>query len=238
MSGAAENAWDDSTDQTSAFLDEFQSLVDQQGVIAGTYVRYKRWNHAQVPMVVGDETDGILPMLGQAFEWGTEAWFGSGASEVATNKQASTDNRQTYRPSLQVLVDGFKVYYSDNPVFLGVLARIEKLNKYASEDPLQEPPTLNSLIALIHFLQIYRSPVQPTLVLTHDGHLRSEWSKDRHNRLAIEFLDDDEVRFVLFFRNSLWRKRVTRLSGSTSILSIFQDISDRQAKKFGAKGSS
>ncbi len=76
--------------------------------------------------------------------------------------------------------------------------------------------SLDSLRNLLSFLQSHRKLSYPDLVLTPSGNLRAEWRKARNRYFAVEFLSEEECRFVVFAPNPHNCEKPYRISGSTS----------------------
>jgi hypothetical protein len=94
-----------------------------------------------------------------------------------------------------------------------LVKRIEQLERGAHEEGAEQKGlSETSLIGLLRFIRRLR-PNRPSIVLTFDGNLRAEWRRNKDERLAIEFISEREIRFVLFAPSQSVPGYVTRLSG-------------------------
>ena len=99
--------------------------------------------------------------------------------------------------------------------------RLEQLLDMSREEqPEQAPPALRSIKALVDFLVAHPELAQPSLVLTTEGHLRGRWRRSPQEYLALEFLDAEEVRFVVFTADPRHPYKTIRASGSATPASV------------------
>lgn len=206
----------------------------KQWVNSSTKSELQNWSALPTRHWNMDRTAGL--MFGQgalpAESWSTEHWFGHGLINQLVGRQ-----RETTVPKMHVELS-FEEHLRDfrrskNAVLTVMCSRILELHQFAIEEEDQDMLSVESFLSLAKFILLNNPPVVPSLVLTTNGHLRAEWRINSINRIALEFLADEEVRFVLFARNKRDRLKVTRISGSTTIADIFDEISEEHARDFG-----
>lgn len=101
--------------------------------------------------------------------------------------------------------------------------RIEYLASICQEEyPDQAPISPCSLQTFIAFVSSVPNLVYPSLVLTWAGNIRAEWTKAKDQHLAIEFLDDGKVRFVVFAPDPKSPYQTARASGISSADSVLE----------------
>ncbi len=113
-----------------------------------------------------------------------------------------------------------------NMPFAGQLAkRLEYLAETSLEEyPDQAPISPQSLRSFIDFVRSIPNLVFPTVVLTPAGNIRAEWTKTRNKHLAIEFLPNGDVRFVVFVPDPKKPYKTARVSGLSTIDSIIRFV--------------
>jgi hypothetical protein len=90
------------------------------------------------------------------------------------------------------------------------------------EQPEQAPPALASVKSLIAFLATYPELAYPSVVLTQEGNVRIQWRRGRDEHLAVEFLGDGDVRFVIFAPDPKHPYKTIRASGSATVDSVMR----------------
>ena len=102
--------------------------------------------------------------------------------------------------------------------------RISYLSEIALEEEEQESLSNDSYLGLVNFLnRIYDLSLVPVLGLTYEGNIRAHWRSSPDERLALEFLDSFDLKFVFFYPDSYDPTKVLRISGSGSVLSFLED---------------
>lgn len=103
-------------------------------------------------------------------------------------------------------------------------SRISYLSEVALEEEGQESLSNDSYLGLVSFLnRIYDLSLVPVLGLTYEGNIRAHWRFSPDERLALEFLDSFDLKFVFFYPDSYDPTKVLRISGSGSVLSFLED---------------
>lgn len=109
-----------------------------------------------------------------------------------------------------------------------ILKRINPRILYLSEAALgeeeQEPLSNDSYLGLVNFLnRIYDLKPIPVLGLTYEGNIRAHWRYSPDERLALEFVDSFNLKFVFFYPDSYDPNKILRISGNGSVLSFLED---------------
>lgn len=95
-------------------------------------------------------------------------------------------------------------------------SRINELFIMFKEDyPLDEDPqpSLSSLDGFIMFMGNLIRPKFPKLVMTPRGNIRAIWKKEKAEHIALEFLPNDDIRWVVFRNDSKDTRRKIRVGG-------------------------
>ena len=135
-------------------------------------------------------------------------------------------SRYVYKVSTRRYIDSLTQNQTAN-VACQVAERLKQLQELAAEEgPRQNAMKHESLDGFLRFLQIHQRHVtrRPLLALTFEGHVRAEWKRNNQDRLAIEFLDDVDLRYVLFRPNSFFPAKTNRTSGSSTVETLFEDL--------------
>jgi hypothetical protein len=102
-------------------------------------------------------------------------------------------------------------------------ARLRDLLEIAREEqPEQAPPAAESLETFLDFLARHRGLSYPDVVLTPEGNARATWRRGRNQRLALEFLDDGDLRFVIFAPDPRHTYKTIRAAGAATIDSVLE----------------
>lgn len=88
------------------------------------------------------------------------------------------------------------------------------------EQPEQAPPAAASLKGFLSFLAKNAGLAYPDIVLTPDGNIRAQWKGSSRQNFALEFLEDNDVRFVVFAPNPRRPYKMTRVSGAAMVDSV------------------
>jgi len=142
--------------------------------------------------------------------------IGSGASSEKTSRQKDT--------SVAELISNYRTS-SDLSFTDRLAARIESLVETSEEEfPEQEPMSSRSLGDFFAFIRSIPSIVYPDVVLTYEGNIRAEWTKARNKHFAIEFLGNNEVRYVVFAPDPKQPFKTNRASGLSSLDSLMEIV--------------
>ena len=108
--------------------------------------------------------------------------------------------------------------------FAGRLAaRIRYLAEISREEyPDQAPTAVPSLMGLITLLEITLGLAYPDVVLTPQGNIRAQWRLDRNRYFALEFLEGEEVHFVVFAPDPKHPYKTLRASGLATVDSVLE----------------
>lgn len=119
----------------------------------------------------------------------------------------------------------FATYRNPCAEILGrINPRVMYLSEVALEEEEQEPLSRDSYLGLVNFLnRIYNLNLTPVLGLTYEGNIRVEWRSSPNERLALEFLDSFDLKFVFFHLDSYDSNKVLRSSGDGSVLSFLEN---------------
>ena len=103
--------------------------------------------------------------------------------------------------------------------------RIEILNEVSKEEyPNEKLISINSLEGLLKFFNQNESFKYTETTITSDGNIRIQWQKDIKNHFALEFISNNEVKFVLFVPDIKNPVKIARIAGKISIESILPVI--------------
>lgn len=146
-----------------------------------------------------------------------ESWFSFDES-VGTESWHPTIPVYTYLSSLQRA--------KTSEILGAATKRLMQLSRIAEEEgPDQLAMQKASLRGFLVFLQSNTRKLSgPSLVLTYDGNIRAEWKRHVNHRVAIEFLNEVDVRYVTFIPNRKHATRVNRSSGTSTVDTLFEDI--------------
>ncbi|MBV7524788.1 hypothetical protein D3C84_283380 [compost metagenome] len=89
----------------------------------------------------------------------------------------------------------------------------------------------SSLITFIEFLRIYQDSKFPTITATPSGELYVQWKYDQCQRLGVQFLAANEVKWVVFKKNLADEERIDQFSGHSEI-----DLFRESANTLGIHG--
>jgi len=91
------------------------------------------------------------------------------------------------------------------------------------EDPEEQaPPSGASLEGFAVFLAKNPGLRYPDIVLTYSGNVRAEWTRGKNEHFAIEFREDEDVRFVIFARDRKHPYKTVQVSGTATIDSVME----------------
>ncbi len=118
------------------------------------------------------------------------------------------------RLSLEAVIR--RLQSSQLPFNVRLAARIEHLAA-AFADDYGGHLSVRSLAGLIDFLEAAPPSGYPDLTMTPAGDCYAEWHGLQGRKVAIEFLDSGDARYLLFHPNPRHPQRVDRLTGTTTI---------------------
>lgn len=96
-------------------------------------------------------------------------------------------------------------------------ARIEHLATAFADDYDGQALSARSIDGLIDFLEATPPSDYPDLTVTPAGDCYAEWRGSQGRKVAIEFLESGDARYLLFRPNPRHPQRVDRLTGTTTI---------------------
>jgi hypothetical protein len=122
--------------------------------------------------------------------------------------------------SLSGLIDRFrkhpKIGFAER-----IATRLDYLLEVSREEqPEQAPPSAESLNGFLAFLAKNPGLAYPNLVLTPNGNVRAEWTRSHNEHFAIEFFEDENVRFVIFAPDPNQTYKTSRVSGTATTESV------------------
>lgn len=141
---------------------------------------------------------------------------------VATESPSRPQERFANQPSTVGLIcyvrERLKLLFAKR-----LAKRLEFLVEASQEEyPHQAPITPQSLQDFVRYLQSVPNLVYPDVVLTPNGNIRAQWRDAKTRHLAVEFLGQDDVRFVVFAPDPKHPGKTTRVSGLTSVDSLME----------------
>jgi hypothetical protein len=95
--------------------------------------------------------------------------------------------------------------------------RLANLATLFSDDYDGRELSTRSVTGLIDFLEASPQSGYPDLTLTPAGDCYAEWRGPQGRKVAIEFRDSGEARYLLFRPNPRHPQRIDRLTGTTTI---------------------
>lgn len=102
--------------------------------------------------------------------------------------------------------------------------RLHLLKELANEENDQSPMSLASIIDFISFFRSNNGLACPSLVLTRDGHIRAEWRANASRRLAIEFMGERLIRFVIFIPDPDRSSKINYHTGRISLQTFLNTV--------------
>lgn len=110
--------------------------------------------------------------------------------------------------------------------------RLIQLDGFAAEDTSIEALDNKSMRAFLDFMIGFNINEIPELYSASTGNLIAEWRKNKDNKLVIEFLDNGQLKFIVFYRDILSSGNINRFSGMSSANSFLVNVSAPQVKEF------
>ena len=93
-----------------------------------------------------------------------------------------------------------------------------------NDDPEEDPISPESMKSFISFFKRTPNLKLPEIVLTPSNEIRAQWRVSNNRHFAVVFLPNEDVRFVLFKPNSKDPDKIDRMSGMTSVDSLFEIV--------------
>jgi hypothetical protein len=141
-------------------------------------------------------------------------------------KSSLADENEETRPtrdpesSLADLIDRFR-HHPKIRFAKRIAARLDYLLEVSREEqPEQAPPAVTSLAGFLAFLSKNPGLAYPDIVLTPDGNVRAQWRRGPRQHFAVEFREDEDVRFVIFAPDPKHPYKTARVSGSATVDSV------------------
>ena len=124
--------------------------------------------------------------------------------------------------SLSDLIDRFR-YHPKIGFAERIAARLGYLLEISREEqPWQAPPAAASLDSFLAFLSKNLELAYPDVVLTPDGNVRAQWKRGSSLHFALEFLEDENVCFVIFAPDPKHPYKTVRVSGEATVDSVME----------------
>jgi hypothetical protein len=108
------------------------------------------------------------------------------------------------------------------------------LNALEEEGETWEEDSPDSLRQMLLFLRATPDLRCPTVTVTPSATFRTEWQASRNKHLAVDFLPDGQVRFVVFSPDPLYPDRVQRVSGIVSRADLMRAIEPYKVHRWAA----
>jgi hypothetical protein len=101
--------------------------------------------------------------------------------------------------------------------------RLEFLVEIAKEEEPEETPIIpESLGYFINLVHSFPNLKYPDVMISPSRNIRVQWQASFNRHFAVEFIEDGDVRFVVFSPNPENPEKTTRLSGITSLDSLLE----------------
>ena len=108
------------------------------------------------------------------------------------------------------------------------------LNALEEEGGTWAEDSPDSLRQMLLFLRATPDLRCPTVTITPSATFRTEWQAGRNRHLAVDFLPDGQVRFVVFSPDPLHPDRVQRVSGIVSRADVMRAIEPYNVHRWAA----
>ena len=113
----------------------------------------------------------------------------------------------------------------------GIESQVKELSQDALEEaaegqlPLSEPSRLGLVAFMdrVAALVPLNSELLPGLALTYEGEIVAEWRRSSDEKLVLEFLNLEDLKFMFFYPDSADPARIRRISGSDSVESFLYE---------------
>lgn len=160
--------------------------------------------------------------------WDPERWVGSTAKQPPFQLETRSPS-QSQKPSpQQSSVPELSLYVREElrATFAERLAkRLHYLARISEEEyPEQAPISRESLEDFVAFLKATPNLAYPGVVLTPSGNIQAEWRKANKRHLAVEFVGNGDVHFVVFAPDPRKSYKTTRASGVATVESLMDIV--------------
>ena len=133
-----------------------------------------------------------------------------------------------FRPDRPVKLSGSNDY---SEILDGIESQVKELSQDALEEeaegqlPLSEPSRLGLVAFMdrVAALIPLNSELLPGLALTYEGEIVAEWRRSSDEKLVLEFLNLEDLKFIFFYPDSADPARIRRISGSGSVESFLYE---------------
>lgn len=113
----------------------------------------------------------------------------------------------------------------------GIESQVKELSQDALEEeaegqlPLSEPSRLGLVAFMDRVAAILplNSELLPGLALTYEGEIVAEGRRSSDEKLVLEFLNLEDLKFMFFYPDSVDPARIRRISGSGSVESFLYE---------------
>jgi hypothetical protein len=108
------------------------------------------------------------------------------------------------------------------------------LEALEEEEETWGPGSPDSLRQMLLFLRAAADLRCPTVTITPSATFRAQWQAGQNRHLAVDFLPDGQVRFVVFSPDPLYPDRVQRVSGIVSRADVLKAIEPYKVYRWAA----
>ena len=113
----------------------------------------------------------------------------------------------------------------------GIESQVKELSQDALEEAAEGQLSLSepSRLGLVAFMDRVaaliplNSELLPGVALTHEGEIVAEWRRSSDEKLVLEFLNLEDLKFIFFYPDSADPARIRRISGSGSVESFLYE---------------
>lgn len=159
-----------------------------------------------------------------------EAWqerkFLSGVIQIVAKSYTTNDTSQLTRVGfsveelIQAIRESEKLTYGSR-----LASRLRHLVEIAEEEyPEQSSLSPKSLSDFVVFLIPHSSLRYPSVVLTPDGNIRARWKNGGNRQFSVEFLGDEDIRFVLISPDPKKTYKIIRITGLATTESLMDVV--------------
>jgi hypothetical protein len=187
------------------------------------HFRHSKRASSQPLTVRQSVTPETIERLAQIFgerEKSARGWF-----RYIIKPSLSTENHQTLptsdpEVSLAELIERFRRHPKIGSAER-VAVRLDYLPEVSREEqPEQAPPVAASLDGFLALLSKHPGLAYPDIVLAPDGYVRAQWRCGPTQHFAVEFREDEDVRFVIFAPDPKHPYKTARVSGTATVDSV------------------
>ena len=105
----------------------------------------------------------------------------------------------------------------------------ELLDAIKEENSEELSISIESLNGFYEFIKANPNLVYPRLTLTPDGDIYTQWRESANKIFSAHFLSKGDVRFVIFKPNAKHAEKTVRLSGSTTVDTLIDEVRRHEA---------